>query len=113
MDNGEIKTPYYPRPIQKIKIISEITNTTGNTSGTDIHIQPVSFEFEDQPFLIKAVVKNPDDLEYDIISEGTLDLGKIYKVFAVKDYDVTGYIEAHLSLKGKQSDAQAAGTTCC
>lgn len=107
MDNGEIKTPYYPRPIQKIKIISEITNTTGNTSGTDIHIQPVSFEFEDQPFLIKAVVKNPDDLEYDIISEGTLDLGKIYKVFAVKDYDVTGYIEAHLSLKGKQSDAQA------
>ncbi|MGN6437775.1 MAG: AsmA family protein [Agriterribacter sp.] len=107
MDNGVIQTPYYPRPIEKIKIISEIVNTTGQASGTNIHIQPVSFEFEEQPFLVKAVVKNPDDLEYDIVSEGTLNLGKIYKVFAVEGYDVTGLIEANLSLKGKQSDAQA------
>ncbi|MBX3256959.1 MAG: AsmA family protein [Chitinophagaceae bacterium] len=107
LDNGTIQTPYYPQPVQKIKVISEIINTTGQTSGTDIHIQPVSFEFEGQPFLVTAVIKNPDDLEYDVVSEGTLDLGRIYKVFAVKGYDLTGFIEANLSLKGKQSDALA------
>ncbi|MBX2924725.1 MAG: AsmA family protein [Chitinophagaceae bacterium] len=107
MDNGEIQTPYYPRPIRKIKVISEITNTTGETAGTDIHIQPVSFEFEDQPFLVKAIIKNPEDLEYDIVSEGTINLGKIYRVFGIDGYDVTGLIEASVSLKGKQSDALA------
>lgn len=107
VQNGEIQTAYYPKPIQKINILTDIINIDGTLAGTAIHIQPVSFEFEGQPFTVKADIKNPDDVQYDIVSDGTIDLGKIYKVFAVKGYDVTGLIEANLNLKGKQSDATA------
>lgn len=107
VQNGEIQTAYYPKPIQKINILADIINTDGTLAGTGIQVQPVSFEFEGQPFTIKADIKNPDDVQYDIVSDGTIDLGKIYKVFAVKGYDITGLIEADLSLKGKQSDAVA------
>jgi AsmA protein len=107
VQNGEIKTVYYPNPVQNINIITDIVNTDGTLAGTGIHIQPVSFEFEGQPFMIKAAIKDPDDVQYDIVSDGTVDLGKIYKVFAVSGYDVTGLIKANLSLKGRQSDAAA------
>lgn len=107
VQNGEIQTIYYPQPIQKINILTDIINTDGTLAGTGIHVQPVSFEFEGQPFNIKAGITNPDDVQYDIVSDGTIDLGKIYKVFAVAGYDVTGLIAANLSLKGKQSDAAA------
>ncbi|MFT3704115.1 MAG: AsmA-like C-terminal region-containing protein [Agriterribacter sp.] len=107
VQNAEVQTAYYPHPIQKLNIITELVNTTGTLSGTDISIKPVSFEFEGQPFLLKAAIKNPDDVQYDIVSDGTIDLGKIYKVFAVAGYDVTGLVKADLSLKGKQSDATA------
>ncbi|PVD50477.1 hypothetical protein DC498_19645 [Terrimonas sp.] len=107
LQNGTLQTIYYPNPVQKINIITDIVNADGTLAGTAIQVQPVSFEFEGQPFTIKADIKNPDDVQYNIQSAGTIDLGKIYKVFAVNGYDVTGLIEANLNIKGKQSDAAA------
>ncbi|MBW7889842.1 MAG: hypothetical protein H3C48_02195 [Chitinophagaceae bacterium] len=107
VQNGEIKTVYYPNPVQKINIITDIINTDGTLAGTGMHIQPVSFEFEGQPFMIKATINNPDDMQYDIVSDGVIDLGRIYKVFAVEGYDITGLIKTDLRLKGRQSDAAA------
>jgi len=106
VQNGEIQTAYYPNPIQKINILTNIINTDGTLAGTEVQVQPVNFEFEGQPFTMKAEIKNQDDVQYDIVSDGTIDLG-IYKVFAVDSYDVTGLIEANFSLKGRQSDAVA------
>ena len=107
MQNGEIQTAYYPKPVQKINILADIKNTDGTLAGTTIDIQPVSFEFEGEPFAVKAAIKNPEDVQYDISSDGTINLGNIYKVFAVKGYDVTGLVQTDLTLKGKQSDAAA------
>ncbi|MFT3948969.1 MAG: AsmA-like C-terminal region-containing protein [Agriterribacter sp.] len=107
VQNGEIQTVYYSGSIQKINIATDFTNTDGTLAGTAIQIQPVSFEFEGQPFTIKADIKNPEDVQYDIKSAGTIDVGKIYKVFAQDGYDVSGLIETNLDLKGKQSDAAA------
>jgi AsmA protein len=62
---------------------------------------------KDQPFTIKADLKNFEDLKYDIASNGTLDIGKIYQVFSQKGLDVKGFIKANLILQGLQSDATA------
>ena len=107
LQNGSVQTKYYPHSIQNIQVNTQITNTNGALSGLAVHIKPVSFVFEDQPFALKADLKNFDNLEYKITSNGTLDIGKIYQVFAVKDYNVNGIIKTNLSLKGKQSDAIA------
>lgn len=107
LKNGSIQTKYYPHPIQNIQVSANIVNSTGSLKGLKVDLKPVSFTFEDKPFMIKANLKNFDNLDYNVISRGTIDVGKIYQVFAVKGYNVKGTIQANLALKGKQSDAMA------
>jgi AsmA protein len=107
LKDGYIQTKYYPHPLQDIQVSADITNNTGSLKGLKVNIKPVSFKFEGQPFMLKADLKNFDDLDYRIASHGRLDIGKIYKVFAFKGYDVNGLISTNFSLKGKQSDATA------
>jgi AsmA protein len=107
LQNASIKTKYYPHPIQKIQIDTRITNNSGSLDGLKVLIKPISFEFEGEPFTIKAKLSNFNNLEYNIAAQGVINLGKIYQVFAIKGYNVAGSIAANLSLKGKQSDAVA------
>jgi AsmA protein len=107
LQNGYIKTKYYPHPVEDLQVSADITNTTGTLNGIRVNIKPVSLKFEGQPFLLQADLRNFADLQYSIKSKGTLDIGKIYKVFALKGYNVQGLITTNFSLKGKQSDATA------
>jgi AsmA protein len=107
LENGYVKTKYYPDPIQNLHINANISDNTGSMSGLKVKIKPVSLTFEGQPFVLKADLRNFNDLQYNIKSQGTLDIGKIYKVFAVKGYGVSGLITTNFTLKGKQSDAAA------
>ncbi|QJB39013.1 AsmA family protein [Chitinophaga oryzae] len=107
MDNGALQTKYYPRPIQKINVDATITNTTGTLRSLNMNVKPIAFEFEGQPFLLKADLGNFDNLRYNITSNGTIDLGAIYKVFAIQGYDVKGFIKTNLALSGTQADAVA------
>lgn len=107
LKNGYVQTKYYPHPVQDIQVSADITNNTSSLKGLKVNIKPVSFNFEGQPFMLKADLHNFDDLNYRVASRGQLDIGKIYKVFAVKGYDVKGFISTNFSLKGKQSDALA------
>lgn len=105
--DGKILTKHFPEPIEHIKMLAEIKNSDGKLSGTTIEIQPISFDFAGQPFMLKANLDNPDNISYDIVSKGTLDLGKLYKVFGVAGYNASGFIKADVDLKGRQSDAEA------
>jgi len=107
LNNGILKTKYYPHALERIQVNAHIWNSTGTLKNLEVEVTPFSFRFEGQPFVLKADLKNFQDLRYNITSRGLLDLGKIYQVFAIKGYDVKGFIEADLSLKGRQSDAQA------
>ncbi|PWT97272.1 MAG: hypothetical protein C5B52_14140 [Bacteroidetes bacterium] len=104
LEEGYIKTKYYPDPIEKIQVSADVTNQNGSFNTLDIKLTPVSFVFEGQPFMVKADLQNFSNLIYNIDSKGTLDVEKIYKVFAVAGYNVKGNIQTNLSLKGKQSD---------
>jgi len=107
LENGYIQTKYYPHPVKDIQVSASIVNNTNSLKGLKVNIKPVSLNFEGNPFILKANLKNFDDLEYRISSQGTMDIGKIYKVFAIKGYNVKGLITTNFSLKGKQSDATA------
>jgi len=105
LKDGSIQTKYYPHPIQNIQVNTEITNSTGTLKGLKVAIKPVSFMFENKPFWLSAYLNDFSNLQYNIQSHGTLDVGKIYQVFAIKGYNVKGLVTTQLSLKGKQSDA--------
>nr|WP_315159236.1 AsmA-like C-terminal region-containing protein [uncultured Flavobacterium sp.] len=106
LKNGYVKTQYYPNPITDINIISTIINQKGTYDDLSVVLEPAGFTFEGQPFLVKASLKNFDDLNYDIKAKGTLNISKIYKVFSQKGLDVDGFIKADLELKGIQSYAE-------
>jgi AsmA protein len=105
--NGYIQTKYYPHPIENLQVSANLIDNTGSLKGLRVNIKPVSLTFEGEPFMVQADLKNFADLQYNIHSQGTLDIGKIYQVFAMKGYNVSGLITTNFTLKGKQSDATA------
>ncbi len=105
LSNGRVKTKYYPHPLQDIQVSATVTNTDGSIKDLDVALTPFSFMFEGQPFMVKADLKDFDNLLYNIQSRGTLDIGKISRVFGLKDYQVTGLIATDFSLRGRESDA--------
>ncbi|BAV09977.1 outer membrane assembly protein [Filimonas lacunae] len=107
LKNGFIQTKYYPEPLQQIQVQADISSSAGNFRTLKIDISPVSFLFAGQPFSFRADLRNLDNLRYAIASQGTIDVGKLYKLFAVKGYNLKGFIQTNLSLRGLQSDATA------
>ena len=106
LKNGMVKTKYYPRPIENIQIDALVTSKDGALKTAALYLKPVSFSFEEQPFEIKASLKNFDNLQYDVSAKGSADLGHISKVFSIEELDYTGYIKADLHLRGLESDVK-------
>ena len=105
LKNGWLKTKYYPNPIQNINIVANIINTDGTFKSLGVKLNPFKFDFEGNPVFVKADLQNFEDVLYKVRAKGTLNVGRIYKVFAKKGLDVSGLIMADLSLNGRQSYA--------
>ena len=105
LQNGSVHTKYYPHPLEKMQVGARVISRSGSMKDLDVTLTPMSFEFEGQPFMVRADLRDFTDLNYNIVSNGTLDLGRILQVFALKDYEVTGLVETRFSLRGRQSDA--------
>lgn len=105
LQNGWLKTQYYPNPITDIKFVTSIQNDKGTFDDVKIAITPASFVFEGNPVYVNAKVSNFEDVLYDARIKGEINIGRIYKVFSQKGLDVKGYAKADLTLKGRQSYA--------
>lgn len=106
LENGYLKTKYYPNAITNIVIKTKIDNQKGTFEDLKIKLKPAQFTFEGKPVFVEADLSNFDDLTYDVKAKGELDVNRIYKVFSQKGLDLDGFIKADLVLKGKQSDAE-------
>ncbi|SFH82347.1 AsmA-like C-terminal region-containing protein [Halpernia frigidisoli] len=105
LKEGFLKTKYYPNPVQNINIDAKINNTDGTFKSLGVNLNPFKFDFEGNPVFVTADLQNFEDLLYKVTAKGTLNVGRIYKVFAKKGLDVSGLIMANLFLDGKQSYA--------
>ena len=107
LKNGSVRTKYYPHPVEKIEIVALATDPTGKMKDLSVKIRPLTFQFEGKTFTMQAALEDFDDLRYEVQSHGVIDLGRIYKVFSRRGLELDGHLETDLSLKGKQSDANA------
>lgn len=105
LKNGWLKTKYYPNPIQNINILANIINTDGTFKSLGVKLNPFRFDFEGNPVFVNADLQNFEDVLYKVRAKGVLNVGRIYRVFARKGFDVSGLIMADLSLNGRQSYA--------
>lgn len=107
MSDGFIQSKYYPHPIEKINVDASLICKGPSTKDVDFSIKPIGFQFEGQPFTLSASMKNFNNVQYQVLSKGTVDIGKVYQVFSRKGIDVTGLVIADVNLAGLQSDATA------
>ena len=105
LKDGWLKTKFYPNPIQHINLTASIQNPEGTFRSLGVKLMPFQFDFEGNPVFINADLQNFEDLLYKVRAKGTLNVGKIYKVFKRKGMDVSGLITADLSLNGRESYA--------
>jgi AsmA protein len=105
LKNGWLKTKYYPNPIQNINILANIHNTDGTFKSLGVKLDPFKFDFEGNPVFVNADLQNFEDVLYKVRAKGTLNVGRIYKVFKKEGLDISGLIMADLSLNGRQSYA--------
>lgn len=105
LQNGSVQTKYYPRPISNVQASVDINDPSGTAKDLVLSVSPLSFDFEGKPFLLSILLKNLNDVQYDISAQGELDFAKIYSVFAQKNLNVTGFAKMNLKMSGRQSDA--------
>lgn len=107
LNDGKIKTAHFDQALEHISVDGVLTNKDGTLKNTVMNIKPISFEMGGQPFELKAAIQNLENVKYNITSKGSIDIGKMYKLFAIKGYDVKGSVFTDVSFSGLQSDAMA------
>ena len=102
---GYIKSIYFPDPIKDINVLATISDKAGTVKDLKVNIHKASFNFQDKPIYVKALLDNFENIRYDIRAKGELNLARLYKVFSRKGLDLDGYIYADVAFKGSQDDA--------
>jgi AsmA protein len=107
LSDGEIRTRYYPQPVENVQLAVTLVNQTGDLKGTRMQIDPLSFSFAGSPFEFRGEFSDPEDLIYAVESNGSIDLAGMYHLFSQEGMDLAGFISTGLTLKGTQRDALA------
>ena len=102
---GYVKSIYFPDPIKNINILATISDNEGTVKDLKVNIHKASFDFQEKPIYVKALLDNFENIRYDIRAKGELNLARLYKVFAQKGLDLDGYVYADVAFKGSQEDA--------
>jgi len=105
--NGSVFSNIHTSRITDLNASVMIESPDGTYAGTRAELRPVWFVFDGKPFNLEASLKNFDNLQYDIVSKGDLDLTNIYKLLGITGAAIDGYLLSDLSLKGNQADAKA------
>ena len=106
LTNGYVQLKRIPElPIEDIKIHTIIKSSRGSINDLSIEVLPINFKIAKEPFQLAASLYNLNNLNYNIQSKGTINIGDIYKIFKIDGIDVHGRIITSLFLKGLQSDA--------
>ncbi|SHM15981.1 AsmA-like C-terminal region-containing protein [Myroides odoratimimus] len=104
--NGYVQFKRIPDlPIENIQIHTIIKSKRGSLHDLTIKVLPIDFKIAGEPFQLAASLYNLNNLNYNVKSKGTLNIGNLYKLFKIDGIDVRGRLLTSLFLRGLQSDA--------
>ena len=100
-DNASFKYPDLSKALKNININTEITNKTGLSKDTYVHIDKLSFTIDDEAFNANATLLNiTENMQVSAHLDGNLNLANLEKVYpaeAVKDLKGLLIINANTS----------------
>lgn len=100
LENGSISTPFTREKIEELNVQANILSSSETLAGLRISLHPLEFKFAGSPFYIDCDLENFEDLNYNLISRGSLDLDRIALLFGIEDAKIKGALEANLHLSG-------------
>jgi hypothetical protein len=103
--NGYLKSTQYPDALENLLIDAQVTNTSGKIEDTQVRLNPFKMVLDKEPFEIKAIFSDLNDIQFDMIAKGGIDLGKVMKLYPIEGMDMSGKIRADIQTKGRASYA--------
>jgi hypothetical protein len=105
--NGYVKSSEFPLPIDELKVLATVKNTSGKMAETVINVSDFSLLMDGEKFAASLLLQNLDDYNWDLKANGGVDIEKMMKIFPVEGMTLAGKVKANLETKGKMSDVDA------
>lgn len=107
LTKGYIKSTSYPAPIENLTVQAKAVNNSGQMSDMLVDIPSFGFELEGEAIQGTLRIQDMDRLNWDLVVQGALDLGKLAAIFPSDDVIIEGKVRADISSKGNYADVEA------
>ncbi len=107
LKNGYVKSLAYPIPIENLEVEARAKNTTGQMENMRVDLEKITMQVEKKPFSVSGHTEGIENLVYDLMIKGELDLATITKIITLEDMTVTGLIKADIETKGSTAALDA------
>lgn len=107
LKNGYVKSLAYPIPIENLEVAARAKNSSGKMEDTNVDLEKITMQVEGKPFSISGHTQGVENLVYDLMIKGELDLATITKIVPLDDMTVTGLIKADIETKGSTAALDA------
>ncbi len=106
--NGYLKYANLPElPLEKINLETHISSPKGSLNDLRVKVLPISFVLANEPFTLDASLFNFNNLSFNVSTKGNLNLGNLYKLFAIEGLSVNGSIQTDVRVKGNNGGNDA------
>ncbi len=103
--DGFFKTNQYPDALEQLRIDAAVQNTSGKIEDTQIRLNQLKMVLDKEPFEIKALFSDLNDLRFDVLAKGGIDLAKVLHLYPIEGMEMSGKLRADLQSKGRASYA--------
>ena len=107
LKDGYVKSSEFPLPLENLKFVSTIKNSSGKMAETFITVNDFAMMMDGETFGGNMTLQNLDDYTWDLDAKGGVDLEKITKIFPMEGMALAGKVKADIKTKGKYSDVEA------
>jgi len=107
LKDGYVKSSEFPLPLENLKFVSTIKNSSGKMAETFINVNDFAMMMDGETFGGNMTLQNLDDYTWDLDAKGGVDLEKITKIFPLEGMSLAGKVKADIKTKGKYSDVEA------
>lgn len=102
--DGYAKSKEYPIAIENLQALALVNNSSGKLDDTTIDLKKISMLVGGELFEAAASLRNPSDLQWNLMAKGGLDIAGILKIFPVEGLEAAGKLKADITSSGKLSD---------
>ena len=99
-EDGLLQTPEISEPITNIQLNTFIINFTEQLRDTEISITPFQMELADQPFQMRALLNDPENIKWDVAAQGRINLDKVLELLPMEGIVLKGLVDASIESKG-------------